>query len=83
MVDFQPKFREAARSTIVLLPQLWHRGIRFQYFTEVQTRVSRLFCVHSADSEGVHVTVDVGECVNICEGWVSGFAGMKVRIGVL
>ena len=29
------------------------------------------------------MTVDVGECVNICEGWVSGFAGMKVRIGVL
>ena len=29
------------------------------------------------------MTVDVGECVNICEGWVSGFAGMKVRISVL
>ena len=42
-----------------------------------------LLCVHSSDSEGVHMTVDVGECVNICEGWVSGFAGMKVRISVL
>ena len=81
--DFQPQFHEAACSTIVLLPQLWPRGIGFRYFTDVQTRVSSLFCVHSADSEGVHVTVDVGECVNICEGWVSGFAGMKVHIGVL
>ena len=29
------------------------------------------------------MTVYVGECVNICEGWVSGFAGRKVCIGVL
>ena len=31
-----------------------------------------------ADAEGTDVTVDVGECVNICNGWVSGFAGLKV-----
>ena len=30
------------------------------------------------DAEGTHVTVDVGDCVNICNRWVSGFAGMQV-----
>ena len=30
------------------------------------------------DAEGTHVTVDVGDCVNVCNRWVSGFAGMQV-----
>ena len=34
--------------------------------------------INCTDAEGTDVTVDVGECVNICSGWVSGFGGLKV-----
>ena len=34
--------------------------------------------INFTDVEGTDVTVDVGECVNICNGWVSGFGGLKV-----
>ena len=33
-----------------------------------------------ADEDGVHLTVDVGECVDICRDWVSGFGGLEVRV---
>ena len=32
----------------------------------------------TADAEGTRDVVDVGECVNVCYGWVSGFAGLRV-----
>ena len=32
----------------------------------------------TTDAEGTREVVDVGECVNVCYGWVSGFAGLRV-----
>ena len=32
----------------------------------------------TAGSDGTHVSVDVGKCINICQNWVSGFEGLKV-----
>ena len=37
-----------------------------------------IFIMYITDAEGVHVSVDVGECVDICSSWISGFGGLQV-----
>ena len=32
----------------------------------------------AADAEGTHDVVDVGECVDVCYGWVSGLTGLHL-----
>ena len=34
--------------------------------------------LHPIDADGVHEVVDVGQCVDICHGWVSGFGDFQV-----
>ena len=38
-----------------------------------------IFIMYITDAEGVHVSVDVGECVDICSSWISGFGGLQVH----
>ena len=37
----------------------------------------------AADAEGTHEVVDVGECVDVCYGWVSGLTGLHLPSVIL
>ena len=51
------------------------RHVKYYYCQRGRERGRLLWLL--TDAEGTHVTVDVGDCVNVCNRWVSGFAGMQ------